>query len=100
MSSTGAQAAVDRLADSTTLSREELLQLLQGGIAEAARKCREGRVRDAENEKVRVRQWKALAYMVRAYNEVLADLEDAAEVEDRLDALEAATGIGAELDAD
>lgn len=97
MSTTEPQAAVDRLADSTALSREELLQLLQGGLAECARKCREGRIRDAENEKVRVRQWKALAYMVRAYNEVLEDLEAAAEVEDRLEELEAATGIDGEL---
>lgn len=74
--------------------------MLQGGVAECARKCREGRIRDAENEKVRVRPWKALAYMVRAYNEVLADLETAAELEDRLEAVEAATGIEADLDAD
>lgn len=91
--STTTETVVDRLADSTVLTREELLQLLQAGISEAARKCSEGRVRDAENEKVRVRQWKALAYMVRAYNEVLNDLEGAVELEDRLAALEAAAGV-------
>lgn len=92
------EPVVDRLADSTVLTREELLQLLQGGVTEAARKCREGRVRDASNEKVRVRQWKALAYMVRAYNEVLNDLEKSIELEDRLTALEDAAGFEAGTD--
>lgn len=92
MSATEPRTVVDRLADSTVLTREELLQLLRGGIAEAARKCSEGRIRDAENEAIRVRQWKALATMVRAYNTVLGDLEDAVEIEERLAALEEATG--------
>lgn len=87
MSSTP-QTAADRLGNSSPLTREELLELLQGGVDEAARKVTEGRIRDTENEKVRVRQWKALAYMCRAYNEVLSDLEDAEDVDERIARLE------------
>lgn len=83
----------DALTDSTPLTREDLLELLEGPLEEASRKCEDGRVRDRKNESVRVRQWKALATLARAYNTVLGDAEDAAAVEDRLAQIETALGL-------
>lgn len=85
------ELAADRLADDT-LTREEVLTLLRVGIQESARKVNEGRVRDEEKEKVRIQWVRALAYIGRAYADVLDDLEEQMAVENRLEAIEEQLG--------
>lgn len=48
----------------------------------------DGRVYDAENEKVRIQWIRALAYSVNVYRQTLTD-KDLDEMNDRLEALEA-----------
>jgi len=65
-------------------SRDEILELLEDGIREAHRKVETGRVYDAENEKVRQKWIRTLAYAANAYRQLKKDrdLEElAAEVE-------------------
>lgn len=85
------ELTADRLADDT-LTREEILTLLRIGVQEAARKINNGRVRDAENEQVRIKWVRALAYAVRAYADVLSDLEQQMVIEDRLEQIEEQLG--------
>lgn len=86
-----------------TMGRAEVLSLLEAGLREAHRKVESGRVRDAENEKVRQGWIKALGYIAGQYRQVEKDreLEElAAEVErlqgleDRLDELAEARRSG------
>lgn len=67
--------------------REEILALLEDGIREAHRKVDSGRVRDAENEKVRISWIRTLAYAANAYRQLLRD-EDLEEMDRRLTELE------------
>lgn len=63
---------------------DEMLGTLDVAIDEAKRKIEEGRVRDPEHEKVRVKQWRALGYLINIRRQVAndRDLEElAAEVE-------------------
>lgn len=74
------------------LNRDELLDLLEGPLEELARKIEKGRIRDRENEELRIKQWRALAYVARCYNDILSDAEEES-VEARLEALEAELGL-------
>lgn len=67
--------------------REEILDLLEDGIREAHRKVENGRVRDAENERVRQGWIRTLAYIGNAYRQLLRD-EDLEEMNRRLTELE------------
>lgn len=59
-------------------NRDEILDLLEDGIREAHRKVQEGRVYDAENEKVRIKWIRALAYASNVHRQMQndRDLED------------------------
>ena len=70
-------------------SREHLLELLEGALDEAHRKAESGRVYDAENEKVRQGWFRTLGYLTGQYRQLLND-RDLEEMEERLEALEAA----------
>jgi hypothetical protein len=67
--------------------REEILELLEDGIQEAHEKVTSGRVYDAENEKVRIKWIRALAYAAGQYRQLMKD-KDLEEMEDRLEQLE------------
>lgn len=62
-------------------SRDEVLSLLEDGIREAHRKVTKGRVHDAENEQVRIKWIRALAYSAGQYRQIKNDgeLEEMAE---------------------
>jgi hypothetical protein len=84
--STGTDAPADTADGPTAPERDELLALLEDGIREAHRKVENGRVRDAENEKVRQGWIRALAYAVNSYRQLKRD-EDLEEMKAELEAL-------------
>ncbi len=87
--STGTDAPGDDATDGPTApEREEVLALLEDGIREAHRKVENGRVRDAENEKVRQGWIRALAYAANSYRQLKRD-EDLEDMKDELEALKA-----------
>jgi len=68
-------------------NRDEILELLEDGIREAHRKVKDGRVYDAENEKVRIKWIRALAYSANVHRQMQND-RDLEELSERLEALE------------
>jgi hypothetical protein len=81
--STGAEDVVD---DGVT-DYDEMLDTLDTAIAEAREKVESGRVYDADNERVRVKWIRALAYTVNIRRQVTNDRE-LEELSQRVDALE------------
>jgi len=67
--------------------REEVLNLLKDGMREAHEKVTSGRVYDAENEKVRQKWIRTLAYTAGQYRQLKKD-EDLKELDERLSELE------------
>jgi hypothetical protein len=67
---------------------DDMLESVDAAIDEARRKVESGRVRDAENERVRIKWIRALAYAVNVRRQVTAD-RDLQELGERLDRLEA-----------
>ncbi|WP_353634666.1 hypothetical protein ABSL23_03085 [Halobacterium sp. NMX12-1] len=67
--------------------RDEILALLEDGIEEAHRKVKDGRVYDAENEKVRIKWIRALAYAANVHRQIQND-RDLEELSRRLEQLE------------
>ena len=74
-------------ANSEANEYDEMLQSLDVAIEEARRKVESGRVYDAENEKVRIKWIRALAYAVNVRHSVTAD-RDLGEITRHLDQLE------------
>lgn len=68
--------------------RDDVLHLLEDAISEAHRKVDSGRVYDAENERVRQKWIRTLAYAANVYRQTLKDKE-LEEMRDRIDELEA-----------
>jgi ribosomal protein L13E len=68
-----------------------MLDTLDTAIEEAKRKVESGRVYDAENEKVRIKWIRALAYAVNVRRQVTTD-RDLEELTERLEALEESNG--------
>jgi hypothetical protein len=69
----------------TTTDYDGMLETIDVAIEECQRKIEEGRIRDPEREKVRVKQWRALGYLINVRRQVAndRDLEElAAEVEE------------------
>ena len=73
-----------------------MLATLDTAIDEATRKVESGRVRDAENEAVRIKWIRALAYLVSVRRQVQAD-RDLEDLADRLERLEDAQGAAREV---
>lgn len=71
-------------------SRDELMARLANVFAEAARKVDEGRVYDAENERVRQNWLRTAAYVADKLRLLMKDADEARleEFADRIDALE------------
>lgn len=67
--------------------RSEILDLLEDGIQEAHEKVTSGRVYNAENEKVRIKWIRALAYAAGQYRQLMKD-KDLEEMEERIEKLE------------
>ncbi|GAB6863260.1 hypothetical protein ACFQL0_22620 [Haloplanus litoreus] len=67
--------------ESDTADYDVMLETLDTAIEEAKRKVESGRVYDAENEKVRIKWIRALAYAVNVRRQVTNDrtLEELAE---------------------
>lgn len=68
------------------LDREEVLELLEDVLEEAHRKAVDGRVRDAENEKVRIQWIKAVGYLVGQYRQLVKD-KDLEELQEEVEYL-------------
>lgn len=66
---------------------ETMLETLDVAIAEAKEKIESGRVYDVENEKVRIKWIRALAYAVNVRRQVTQD-RDLEELTDRVNQLE------------
>lgn len=72
----------------STTDYSSMLDDLDVAIAEARRKIESGRVRDIDREKARVKQWRALGYLINVRRQVAndRDLEALAdEIEDLKD---------------
>jgi hypothetical protein len=67
---------------------EKMLDILDVAIEEAKRKIESGRVYNPENEKVRIKWIRALAYAVNVRRQVTTD-RDLEELTERLEQLEA-----------
>lgn len=75
-----------------TPGRDEILDLLEDGIAEAHEKVTSGRVYNPENEKVRIQWIRALAYAAGQYRQLMKD-RDLEEMEERLQRIEERQGV-------
>lgn len=73
-----------------------MLDTLDVAIAEAKRKVEKGRVYDAENEKVRIKWIRALAYAVNVRRQITND-KTLEELSERVAELEDATAADAEV---
>lgn len=80
--------------DSSTDTGEydQMLDALDEAIEEARRKVESGRVYDAENEKVRIKWIRAMAYAVNIRRQIVND-RDLEELSERLERLEEQEGI-------
>lgn len=67
--------------------REDVADELKGPMDEALRKFTNGRVRNPENEKMRIQWLRAYTHAVGEYRRLVADLEET-EHEERIDRLE------------
>ena len=67
--------------------REEVLAQFGTAMDEAFRKFTDGRVRNPENEKVRIQWLRAYTYAVATYRQLVADVEET-EHEERIARLE------------
>ena len=67
--------------DVSTADYDEMLATLDIAIDEARRKTENGRIRDVDREKARVKQWRALGYLINVRRQVAndRDLEALAE---------------------
>ena len=74
--STGASDEREQITD-----YQSMLDTLDIAIEEAQYKIENGRVRSPENEKVRIKQWRALGYLINVRRQVAndRDLEELAE---------------------
>jgi hypothetical protein len=86
-SGASAGARADDTAGGTATDYAAMLDTLDVAIEEARRKVESGRVYDAENEKVRIKWIRTLAYTVNVRRQVTNDRE-LEELSARLDELE------------
>jgi len=77
--------------DEPTADYDEMLATLDVAIDEAKRKIESGRIRNPDNEKIRVKQWRSLGYLINVRRQVTAD-RDLEELTERVKELEAVQG--------
>jgi hypothetical protein len=75
MSTPDSDAPIDPLEDGPLADREDILRMLEDAMNEAHRKVESGRVRDAENEKVRQGWFRVLGYLAGQHRHVMKDKE-------------------------
>lgn len=68
------------------MDREEVLDRLEDVLEEAHRKATNGRVRNAENEKVRIQWMKAVGYLAGQYRQLVRD-KDLEELQEEIEQL-------------
>jgi len=88
MNSNASAGASDDDADAGPDDYDAMLDTLDVAIEEAKRKVESGRVYDADNERVRIKWIRALAYAVNVRRQVTAD-RDLEELSERIEELEA-----------
>jgi len=91
MSTDASTGASEEDAHSGPEDYQTMLDTLDTAIAEARQKVESGRVYDADNEKVRIKWVRALAYAVNVRRQVTAD-RDLEELTERIEELE--DGVG------
>lgn len=73
--------------DLRTDDYDTMLEQLDGAISELTEKIENGRIRDPERDKVRLKMYRTLGYLIRTKRQVLEDTT-LQELEQRLDELE------------
>lgn len=89
--SSDASAGAGELPATETTDYQPMLDTLDAAIEEARRKVESGRVYDAENEKVRIKWIRALAYTVNVRRQVAND-RDLEELAEQVEALKERRG--------
>ena len=84
---TESQASADTRKGEAGEGYDEMLDTLDVAIQEAKRKVDSGRVYDPDNEKVRIKWIRALAYAVNVRRQVTND-RDLQELAERIEAIE------------
>jgi len=72
---TGTEKDLDGDPDPEPDPRDEMIASVDAVIEEVQYKIENGRVRSPENEKVRVKQYRALGYLLRTKRKILRDKE-------------------------
>jgi hypothetical protein len=91
VSSDASAGEIDDDAPAAPDDYQAMLDTLDAAIEEARRKVESGRVYDADNEKVRIKWVRALAYAVNVRRQVTAD-RDLEELTERIEELERQRG--------
>lgn len=73
--------------------REDMLRSVDAAIDEVERKIEEGRVRDVDREKIRIKQYRALGYLLRTKRKIVNDLQ-LVRMGEKLEELEEARAEG------
>lgn len=92
MSSSDTDSPVEPLDDGPLAEREDILRMLEDAMDEAHRKVESGRVRDAENEKVRQGWFRVLGYLAGQHRQVIKDKE-IEEMQEELELIKEAQGL-------
>jgi hypothetical protein len=92
MSDANASAAAEERADSDVDDYDEMLDTIDVAIDEARRKVENGRVYDADNERVRIKWIRALSYAVNVRRQVQND-RTLTELAEKVEKLEEETGL-------
>lgn len=71
MSHSNASGVETTESPSITDEYDAMLSDLDAAIADLREKIEDGRVRDEEKEKVRVKQWRAMGYLIRTRSDVV-----------------------------
>lgn len=86
MSSSDTDSPIDPLDDGPLAEREDILRMLEDAMDEAHRKVESGRVRDAENEKVRQGWFRVLGYLAGQHRQVMNN-KDIEELQEEMELL-------------
>lgn len=79
--------------DEAAWDRADMLASVDAAIEEVERKIENGRVRDPEREKIRIKQYRALGYLLRTKRKIVND-KQLVDMDERLSELEEARSEG------
>lgn len=86
-------ASAGAASPSAVTDYDGMLETVDVAIEECKRKIENGRIRDPEREKVRVKQWRALGYLINVRRQVAND-RDLEELAEEMEALKSQVGGG------